>query len=512
MFIRWDRSEPIYQQLYRQIRESILRGELAPGARLPATRILATDAGVSRNTVLLAYDQLRAEGYVDGQVGAGTFVARDLPDSAPHPPLRSPADMGAARAVPKARLSAYAHRAQMLEAPTMAPIGSAIRFNFRYGLPSVAGFPRSTWRKLVAREAHRLSAETSRYGDTAGLPRLRQVLADYLRRARAVACDPDHILIVNGSQQALDLIARTLIDPGAAVLIENPHYLGAREVFRAAGARLVPCRVDADGLDINAAPKAASYARLAYVTPSHQFPGGAVMPLARRLALLAWARSTNAYVVEDDYDSEFRYDGRPIESVQALDRDGYVIYVGTMSKTLFPSLRIGFLVVPPALRKSVLAIKHLSDQHTSGVLQSVLADFIGEGHFERHVRRMRKQNAERRAALLQALHDAFGEAAVIQGASAGLHLTLRFPDVAEARTKEIIETARSVGVAVYSVSPYYVRTPKSAGLLLGYAALSPQEIRSGILRLGQAFDRTLANGPRQLSTPSRQSARRRGAA
>jgi len=486
MFIRADQAEPIYQQLYRRLRESILKGELAPGAQLPATRVMAGEAGVSRNTVLLAYDQLRAEGYVEGHVGAGTFVARELPDDVPAPRTR-PKRAEPGTQEPALGISAYAERARIIHAPSMAPTVRSIRHDFRYGLPGVAEFPRDTWRKLLARHARRFSIATSRYAEPGGLPRLRQVIAEYLRRARAVDCDESRVVIVNGSQQALDLIARMLIDPGQSVLVEDPQYLGAREVFLAAGAKLLPCPVDDDGMDIERAPKAAGAARLAYVTPSHQFPTGAVMPLARRLALLAWARKTRAYVVEDDYDSEFRYGGRPVEAVQALDAEGRVIYVGTMSKTLFPSLRIGYVVLPPALLQPFLAIKHLSDRHTSTLQQSVLADFIGEGHFERHVRRARTQNAKRRAALLGALQQAFGDRVTVQGSNAGLHMMLWFPDQPASDTPEIVAAAAAAGVGVYPVDPYYLGAPPAAGLLLGYAALTEREIDAGIRQLRRAL-------------------------
>jgi len=486
MFIRSDQAGPIYQQLYRRMREAILKGELARGTRLPATRALAVEAGVSRNTVLLAYDQLRAEGYVEGHVGDGTFVARELPDDVPRPAPR-PADPAGTADAPALGISAYARRATIVEAPTMVPAPRSIRFDFRYGLPGIAEFPRDTWRRLLSRHARRFSADITGYAEPAGLPALRQAIVDYLRRARAVDCDVDRVVIVNGSQQALDLVARTLVDPGDAVVIEEPHYLGAREVFRAAGARLVPCPVDAEGLDIERAPKAAAEARLAYVTPSHQFPTGAVMPLARRLALLAWARNARAYVVEDDYDSEYRYGGRPVEAVQALDTAGQVIYVGTMSKTLFPSLRIGFLVVPPALVQPFRAIKNLSDRHTSTLQQLVLADFIAEGHFERHIRRVRTQNARRREALLKALDEVFGDRVSVQGSNAGLHLILWFRDRPAADAPAIVAAAAAAGVGVYPLGPYYLGTPQNAGLLLGYASLSEHEIEAGIRLLGRSL-------------------------
>jgi GntR family transcriptional regulator / MocR family aminotransferase len=484
MFFRPQSTGPIYQQLYRRLREAILAGELGPGARLPTTRALASEAGVSRNTILLAYDQLRAEGYIDGQVGAGTFVARELPDDAPVRRVRPAIE---SKAPAKLGVSAYARRAQLIRTPLMAPTARTIRSDFRYGLPGVAEFPRDVWRRLLARHALRFSSQTARYAAPAGLPQLREAIAEYVHRARAVDCTPDRVLIVNGSQQALDLVARVLIDPGDRVLIEEPHYLGAREAFLAAGAKLVPCPVDGDGMAVEQAPKAAKRARLAYVTPSHQFPTGAVMPLARRLALLAWAGQAGAYVVEDDYDSEFRYGGRPVEAVQALDSAEQVIYVGTMSKTLFPALRLGFLVLPPALVEPFRAVKHLSDRHTSTLQQAVLADFIAEGHFERHVRRTRARNAKRREALLGALHAGFGDRAVVQGSNAGLHLMVWFRDRRIEQTEAMIAAAAAAGVGVYPVAPYYLGEPASAGLLLGYAALDEREITAGIRLLAGAI-------------------------
>jgi GntR family transcriptional regulator / MocR family aminotransferase len=485
MFFRPQSTGPIYQQLYRRLREAILAGELGPGAQLPTTRALASEAGVSRNTILLAYDQLRAEGYIDGQVGAGTFVARELPDEAPVRRVR-PAT-GERKAPAKLGISAYARRAQLIRTPLMTLPGRSIRYDFRYGLPGIAEFPRDVWRRLLARHALRFSTHTARYAGPAGLRQLREAIADYVHRARAVECGPDRVLIVNGSQQALDLVARVLVDPGDRVLIEDPHYIGAREAFLAAGAKLVPCPVDQDGMAIERAPKAARRARLAYVTPSHQFPTGAVMPLARRLALLAWAGEAGAYVVEDDDDSEFRYSGRPVEAVQALDSADQVIYVGTMSKTLFPALRLGFLVLPPALVEPFRAVKHLSDRHTSTMQQAVLADFIAEGHFERHVRRTRARNAKRRAALLEALHAGFGDRVVVQGSNAGLHLMVWFRDRRIEQTDAIIAAAASAGVGVYPVAPYYLGEPASAGLLLGYAALDEREIAAAIRLLAGAI-------------------------
>ncbi|HSJ97662.1 MAG TPA: PLP-dependent aminotransferase family protein, partial [Myxococcota bacterium] len=365
----------------------------------------------------------------------------------------------------------------------VAPV-EGVRIDFRYGLPGVQNFPFFVWRKLVSRRLRKPGARALVYSAAEGLPELRRALAAYLRRVRAVQCTPDDILVVNGSQQALDLIARVLLQPGDRVLIEEPHYLGARQIFLAAGARLVPGPVDHDGLDIERAPRAAARARVAYVTPSHQFPTGAVMPLARRLALLRWAQASGAWIVEDDYDSEYRYGGRPVEAVQALDRAGQVLYVGTLSKTLYPALRIGYMVLPANLVPAFRAAKYLADLHTPTLQQEVLADFIEEGHFERHLRRTRTRNAQRREALLAALREHCGDAVEVQGSSAGLHLLLWLKRVPPSKLDAVVRRTAEAGVGVYPVRPNYLQPPRRSGLLVGYASLDEDEIRQGIARLG----------------------------
>ncbi len=496
MFVKLDGTGALYQQLYQSLRSAILAGQLAPGTRLPATRAMARELGVSRNTVLLAYEQLLAEGYAVGQTGSGTFVASSLPDA-----------MLTAAAVPEAiecapqeaspRLSAYGRHAAA-HAPMIPPSeparASALRYDFRYGLPAVEEFPHDIWRRLLARRARSASLRSLRYGPPEGYAPLREAIADYLRRSRAVVCDPDQIVVVNGSQQALDLTARILLDPGDRVVIEEPHYQGARQVFLAAGAELLPGRVDAEGLDITALPKAAAEARLAFVTPSHQYPSGAIMSLARRLALLSWAEDTDAYVLEDDYDSEYRYEGRPVEAVQGLDRNGRVIYVGTFSKVLFPALRLGYMVLPRPLVQPILAAKWLTDRHTSTLEQEMLTDFIREGHFERHLRRSRTRNAALRTALLEALDTHLGSRISISGANAGIHLLIWLHDVAPDQLDGLITAAACADVGLYAVTPYYLTPPSQAGLLLGYAAMTETDIREGIERLATVLNQQHTRG------------------
>jgi GntR family transcriptional regulator/MocR family aminotransferase len=358
-----------------------------------------------------------------------------------------------------------------------------LTYDFRYGLPAVGDFPHALWGRLMARRAQTASIRSLGYGEPEGYLPLREALADYLRRARGVVCEPGQILIVNGSQQALDITARVLLNPGDGVVIEDPHYEGARQVFVAVGARLLTVPVDTEGLDVASFPRAAAAARIIYVTPSHQFPTGAVMPLERRLRLLAWARDAGAYILEDDYDSEYRYDTRPFEAVQGLDRSGRVIYVGTFSKVLFPSLRLGYLVLPQPLVKAFTIAKWLTDRHTPTLEQTVLADFIRLGHFARHLRRSRAHNAARRLALLDALEEHLGDRAEIAGANAGIHVLIWLRDFGLGEMRRFVDRAERAGVGIYPVTPYYLRPPKRPGLLLGYASMDEPEIRAGIQRL-----------------------------
>ena len=483
MLLKLHGAGPLYRRIYRALRGKILAGDLGPGARLPSTRALAQANACSRNTALIAYDQLAAEGYISGRRGAGCFVSGALPGGA-HPRLRRALPVAPA-AQPSFGLSAYAQRvAASRRRPEPGPMQ---RYDFRYGVPSERDFPDAAWRRLLARNARDATLASRMYGDAQGLARLRREIASYLSRSRAVDCSAEQVLIVNGAQQALDLAARTLLDPGDTAAIEDPCYLGARQAFAAAGARLVPVGVDADGLDIGRLTRAPARLRLVYATPSHQFPTGVTMPLARRLALLDWLRAQRAWLIEDDYDSEHRYEGRPIEAIHALDDRGQVLYVGTLSKTLFPALRLGYLVLPPALVEPFVAVKHVSDRHTPTLAQEVLADFIGEGHYERYLRRTRRRNAARRKALLVALARHFGERIEISGANAGAHMLVWLTGVRPARTAEIVARAAEAGVGVYSAAPYYFGGAPHAGLLLGYANLEPAEIDAGVARLARAI-------------------------
>src|SRR5262245_8416047 len=474
-----DGEGPLHRQLYRVLRAAILNGDLPPGARLPSTRALTREVGVSRTPVLLAYEQLLAEGYAAGRRGSGTYVAGEL---GPAPARRSAAPLTPG----PMRLSRFGRRAveSARGLPAWRLRDAPLPYDFRYGRPAYGDFPHETWRRVLARSARRASVQALDYGQPEGLVALRDAVADHASRTRAVRCTAEDVVIVNGSQQALDLATRVLVEPGEAVVLEEPHYAGARRVLEALGARLRSVPVDADGLCVERLPRAA---RLAYVTPSHQFPTGAVLPVSRRLALLAWAERAGAYVVEDDYDGEYRYTARPVESLQGLDRGPRVLYVGTFSKVLFPSLRLGYLIVPPTLRRAVRAAKGLADTGCSTLEQSALATFIRDGHFARHVSRSRARTADRRAALLDAVGAYLGDRALVCGADAGLHVLVWLRDVGPERLPGIVRAAEAVGVGVYPVTPHCLVPPREAGLVLGYAALSAEEIREGIRRLAGAI-------------------------
>jgi len=483
MVITLSGSGPLYQQVYRAIREGVLSGRLRAGDRLPVTRMLARDLGISRNVVLIAYEQLIAEGYAEARVGAGTFVAATLPDSMLRVSGSSLKDSLIKPGAP--RLSQYARRIldePDSEAPVQPP-RHRLRYDFAYYLASAQDFPGDIWRRLLARRLRSIELDYSPVRGDAGL---RMEIANYLRRSRAVDCSPDQILLVNGSQQAIDLVARVLLDSGDSVVLEEPHYQGAREVFRAVGARIIPVAVDDSGLNVNQLPRA-NRVRLAYVTPSHQFPTGAIMPLHRRLALLAWAEKAGAYILEDDYDGEFRYEGRPVEAVQALDRAARVIYAGTFSRILFPSLRMGYVVMPPALSAALSRAKQITDRHTSFLQQAALADFMREGYLDRSVRRSRVRNASRRQTLLRAIGKHFGDSVEVLGAAAGIHVVLRFPGVAGRQTARLISRAAQAGVAIYSTFPYYLKPPDRCELILGYGALTERDITAGIRTLESAI-------------------------
>jgi GntR family transcriptional regulator/MocR family aminotransferase len=343
------------------------------------------------------------------------------------------------------------------------------------------------WCRLLARRARRASARDLDYGPPQGREELRAAIAARLRRHRGIDASPERIVITNGTQQALDLICRSLIDPGDRVLIEEPHYLGARSAFVAAGAKLVAAPVDQEGICVPRIGVVARRPRVAYVTPSHQYPTGVVMPLARRLALLDWATQCDAFIIEDDYDSEYRYEGYPIQALAGLDTTGGVVYLGTFSKLMFPALRLGYMVLPESLVEPIAAAKAIADTGTGSIQQLALADFIKHGHFERHLHRTTARNRALRAALLEAIAQDFGDRAEISGANAGLHMLVWLKGAGGRPIQSVAEKARRAGVGLYPVAPYYLTPPCRAGVLLGYGHLREPEIREGIRRLASVL-------------------------
>jgi GntR family transcriptional regulator/MocR family aminotransferase len=465
-------AKPLYRQLYEGFREAILAGRLDAGQRLPSTRSLADELRISRLPVLTAFEQLVAEGYFESRTGAGTFVARSLADPRPASGRRDtgrtppgPRPVAAGLGVPLAR-----------HEPWLRGVGP-----FRVSQTAVDRFPLQVWSSLVARHGRNPRPSQMHYGDPRGDLRFRETLAAYLRTSRGVRCDAGRILVTSGSQQALAIAARVLLDPGDEVWIEEPGYQGARDALSIAGARLIPVPVDEDGLVVAAGIARAPRARAAYATPSHQYPLGSTLTASRRLQLLEWARRSGAWLLEDDYDSEYRYESPPIAALQGLDRDSRVIYIGTFSKVLFPALRVGYLVVPADLVDRFAALRAAIDDFPATLYQAVLTDFLAEGHFARHLRRMRSIYRERRGALVEALRSELG--LQVLGEGAGMHLTALLGPGADDR--RIAERAARQALWAMPLSACHLDEPDRPGLVLGYGGIGIPEIQEGVRRLGR---------------------------
>ncbi len=469
-------------QLYRQIRDAVLSGRLGPGARLPASRSLASTLGVARQTILDTYDQLASEGYLEGRHGSGTFVAEVLPDDL----LRVRGGVTTRPHVADRVHRGLSARGAMLAASLVIPVPLRTPLRpFRIGHPAVDEFPFHIWRRLAARRWHRPPRDLTGYGYPGGYPPLREAIASYLGMVRAVRCAPEQVIVVGGSQQALDLAARLLVDPGDAVWFEEPGYLGARAALTGAGGRVIPVPVDHEGLDVATGERQAPDARMAYVTPSHHYPLGVTMSLARRLALLTWASRANAWILEDDYDSEFRYTGHPLAALQGLDTGGRVIYIGTFSKTLLPEFRLGYLVVTSDLVDAFTSARAVADRQSPTLDQAVLTDFIVEGHFARHIRRMRQLYAERQRLLLEAAQHELAGSIDLRPEAAGLHLVGYLPTGED--DAAVSRAAYARGVDAVALSATYLDPPRARGLLLGYAAYSEAEIKNGMRQLARAL-------------------------
>jgi len=482
----------LQQQIYDQVRGIILAGGLAPGTRLPSSRALAAELGCSRNTVVTAFDQLLSEGYLEGHAGSGTFVSRVLPEellglapgqAAPPRPDEAAAPVRLSR---RGRAIAALRRRQHGRERAFMP-----------GVPETEDFPFDVWARLHSRIWRHPSAELLRLGAPAGRRELREAIARYLTTFRGIACDWRQVIVTAGAQQALDLVIQMLLEPGDEIWTEEPGYPGLRGPLIAAGARAVPVPLDAEGLSVAAGRRLAPAARAAIVTPSHHYPLGTTLSLARRLELLEWARESGAWILEDDYDSEYRYAGRPLASLLGLaagrEEAGRVIYIGSFSKVLFPSIRIGYLVVPDSVIEAVTAALSALGAQPTAMIQPVLAAFIDDGYFATHVRRMRRLYAARQEALVAAAERYLSDLLSVPPDDAGLHLMawLKPPLAERLGDQGAAEVAAAAGIAVSPLSDYFAGTPDRQGLLLGYAAVPEDEIERGAQRLARAFDEAL---------------------
>jgi GntR family transcriptional regulator / MocR family aminotransferase len=490
---------------------------------------MAKDLSVSRNTVLFAYDQLISEGYCVAHEGSGTFVSSEVFSSETlkgGTPLKRAAGAVLPKTASAKTVAAKPVSARTAaEVPTMPPQTSAIaaqksslafvrsmlsataqalgdgrtnlttayevgpKIDFKYGEPAFSDLPIETWARLVGRRARNLTERQLSYQTAHGTQELRSALCRYLARARGVSCSPEQIVIVQGTQQGIDLVNRLLIDERDSVVVEEPQYRGlvASLEMMKADIQFVP--VDEEGMQVDHLSDI-QHAKMINVTPSHQFPAGGVLSLKRRLKLLDWAKTKNAFVLEDDYDGEFRYEGRPIPSLQSLDKDGRVIYMGTTSKILFPALRIGWLVMPEPLVAPMRMLKSIADRGSSTLEQLALCDLITEGHLDRHIHRIRKRHARRRKVLINAIEKHMGNRVTVIGSQAGIHLLLRIDSLKAKYSQAVVASARERGVGVYSTEPYYNKAPAKIELILGYAAVSEGLIEEGIKRLKQAVDQT----------------------
>ncbi len=455
--------------LHQQLRSAILDGRLGAGAALPSSRSLAAQLGLARNTVVAAYDLLIAEGYVQARRGARATVAE----------LRRPQRPTAAP-VEDARLAPF-WRTPFLDGSRQ---GALPERSFRLGIPDHRHFPHALWRRLVAQELRRFARQPFAYPPSAGLPALRAAIAMHAAQARAVACGAEDVLVTSGAQQAFDLLARLLVTPGQTqVAMEDPGYPPIRAAFAAAGATLLPIPVDDEGLRVDLLP---ADVRVVSVTPSHQSPTGAALSLPRRMALLDFARARNAVVIEDDYDGEFRFGGRPLDALQTLDREGRVFYVGTFSKSLFPALRKGYVVTPSWARAPLAALKQTADSHSDAIMQGALAAFIGQGHMARHVRRMRSLYAQRRTALLESLHD-LRDWLIPIPSEAGMHLAARLRDPAQEPV--LMACLREHAPGAQSIRDYAMLAPDQPAVVFGYGVIDADEIRMHLQALRGALRR-----------------------
>jgi len=455
--------------LYQELRRAILERRLPPGARLPATRDLAVQYGISRGTVVTVFEQLQAEGYLIGKVGAGTRINERLSQSI----LKREAPQLRARKLPR----------PIQGLPTSRPA-----LPFRPYEPALTEFPMEIWARVAGRRLRQASSSLLAGGDPRGYAPLREAIAAYVGSSRGVNCAAESVVVVSGVQQGLDLIARVLIKPGEAVWMEDPGYFGAIAAFRQAGARIIPVPVDQAGLSVSQGEKLCKLAKAAYVTPAHQFPLGMAMPVERRMSILMWAREAGAFLVEDDYDSEYRFDSRPIPALQGLDKAGSVIFLGSFNKVLFPSLRVGYLIAPPSLLDPLLAMRLNIDFHPPSLDHAILCDFITEGHLARHIRRMRDMYAERLATLRHEARKYLSGLLDLSEIQAGLNTAGFLRNGMSSRQAEVL--AANHGIEAPGLDRFALKRRDVEGLLLGFAAFDERQIRRGIVSLADALEQS----------------------
>jgi GntR family transcriptional regulator / MocR family aminotransferase len=477
MFLQLDGNGALYAQLARALKRAILQGQLRSGMPLPATRVLAAELALSRNTVLTAYELLCAEQLAVARVGSGTFVAAsmgtgDAPAAKAQPPAQTPAQ------------SRYAARLRRLPPRVLRGASSHVRYDLHYGEPLVDPPLATAWRRALARAA---AAGEWRYPAAAGALALRQSITEYLARRRGVVCAADDVVVVSGTQQAVTLLARVLLDEGDTVAIEDPGYELAARALQAHGARLLPVRIDAEGLRVQDLPRSESV-RMVLVSPSHQFPSGVVMSLERRLALLNHAAERGCWLVEDDYDGEFRHDNVAIPALRSLDARDRVIYVGSFSKVLFPGLRLGYIVCPGGLRDDLVAAKLHDDLGCGSIEQAALAELMRSGAFDRHLRRAAMELRRRRAALLDGVNTHCSRHLLIHDSRAGMHVVGWLPRWSAAQVEALAVHARGRGLGLHPIGPHYRTRPAPQGLLLGYAMLSAKQLRAATALLGECLD------------------------
>jgi GntR family transcriptional regulator / MocR family aminotransferase len=464
-------ERPLPRQVYDGFRSAILRGELRAGQRVPSSRELATALRVSRFPVLDAYAQLLAEGYFESRIGSGTFVSKSLPQrsvEANRPDRRPPGTRRLGR-----RSALFP---PFKETPWRHGWGA-----FGVHQPALDHFPFEIWSRLITHHSREPRLHAIHNINPLGLEPFRNAICDYLRTARAVHCEPHQIMVVSGSQQALEITARVLLDPGDSVWIEEPGYLLTRSVLLGAGCRLVPVPVDEDGMDVAMGIRRGRTARAAFVTPSHHYPLGSTMSASRRLQLLDWARRSGAWIVEDDYDSEYRYESLPIPSLQGLDTDLRVIYIGTFSKVLFASLRLGYIVIPPDLVERFTAVRFAMDIFPSYLYQEVLTDFMRDGHFGRHIRRTRTLYSERRKVLAESIREVFGRQLGLHGTEAGMHMTVTLSEGIS--DVEVAIKAAQERLWIWPLSPSYIGATPKQGFVLGFGSTPTNQIHEAVSHL-----------------------------